>query len=520
MKEMNEDILEKAQREKCIENFKKYILKEASESNLKTLIFKNEENLISNGLKGEFSSIYLRPIIYKIFLGLFPPEKSIQQWISITFNHRTLYSQLKSKHIKIIKKENNKIYNNEKEEELEKIIKLDLSRTFPEIQAFNQNKIINILYNVLYIYSKEYSINYKQGMNEIVSILFISLYPFYFPSNKLISKIEIINAINSFYNNKKYYIKNNNENIANNKKSKNNDNKHFDILFNFFQDENSLESDLYFIFANLMEKGFNIFYKEDLLQKKCENIIKNKLNIIDFDLYKHCIDINLASEIFLEKWILCFFDRYTSLQNCVSLLDIIITQEYQNKKDYKFDLELIDNICLAMILKYKKELLLKNDEEFLIFCLCYPKNENFKELIKTADFIKLKIQNKDFDIKNIKDNLSKRSSLIIKPKKPKYWIKSHQKNIKDYNNSYIGKSRTNSQNFMESKTSNNNIDKINFKKNIGNSSVNNLKKSYIKKDILKITNEKKNDGILHNLGMSINQFDDIKSEDLIDIYYF
>ena len=190
--EKSDEVLKKQPKEKCIENFKKYILKSTSESTLKSFTFKNKEDLISYGTKGELSSIFLRPITYKIFLDLFPIEKSIQQWISITFTHRILYSQLKSKHFNKKK---------EAEEESEKIIKMDLSRTFPEISAFNQNKIMNILYNVLHIYTKEFSVNYKQGMNEIISILFIALYPYYFPSTKNISKIEIINAINSVNNN-------------------------------------------------------------------------------------------------------------------------------------------------------------------------------------------------------------------------------------------------------------------------------------------------------------------------------
>ena len=331
-----EEILNKQPKEKCIENFKKYILKFTSESTLKSCTFKNKEDLISFGVNGELSSIFLRPLTYKIFLDLFPLEKSIQQWISITFNHRLLYSQLKSKHF-------NK--NKEEEEESEKMIKLDLSRTFPEIEAFNQNKIIDILYNVLHIYTKEFSINYKQGMNEIISILFISLYPYYFPSTKNISKIEIINAINSInINYNMHKLKKNNTSIINNKKIDNkfiniNNNKNgFDILYNFFHDENHLEVDLYFLFANLMNKGFDQLYQDNTLQKKYSNIIKNKLNIIDLELYKHCIEINLAYEIFLEKWILSFFDRYTSIENCISLLDIIISHEYKNKKKDIFKL--------------------------------------------------------------------------------------------------------------------------------------------------------------------------------------
>ena len=52
--------------------------------------------------------------------------------------------------------------------------------------------------------------------------------------------------------------------------------KGLDILFNFFQDENYLETDLYYLFNDLMESGFNIFYKDELLQKRCDNIINNK----------------------------------------------------------------------------------------------------------------------------------------------------------------------------------------------------------------------------------------------------
>ena len=531
MEEKNEEILSKQPKEKCIENFKKYILKPTSESSSKTLTFQNKEDLISFGIKGEFSSIYIRPIIYKIFLDLFPIEKSIQQWISITFTHRLLYSQLKSKYFNNTKKE--------KEEESEKIIKLDLSRTFPEIKEFNQNKIGNILFNVLYIYTKEFSVNYKQGMNEIISILFISLYPYYFPCLKTLTKIEIINAINSFNNNKKNNIsgKINTNEIINFKfghkkynfyNNKNNDGTK--ILFDFFHDDKYLEVDLYFLFTNLMKNGFDKIYKEEILQKKCDEIIKNKLKIIDFELYQHCIDINLASEIFLEKWILSFFDRYTSIQNCISILDIIISQEYKNKRNDKFNLDMIDNICLAMIINYKKELLLKNDEEFLIFCLCYPKIQNLQEIIKLSNYIKLKLPNKDSIF-----NFDKRISVRINPKKPKYLLKSSRNmknkiNIKNNNKlgssiSFIEKRNIikpnikdikNNKEIEEEKTLNN------HKYSSNNLSVGNIFKSSIKLKNKENENKKDEDSFPKlNLGNIFNpNFEDVKTEDLIDIYYF
>ena len=510
MDEKNEEILKKQTKEKCIDSFNKYILKSSSESNIKSSNFKNYEELISFGIKGELSSIFLRPIVYKIFLDLFPIEKSIQQWISITFTQRISYSQLKSKYFNIKK---------EKEEEIENIIKMDLSRTFPEIQEFNQNKIMNILFNVLVIYLKDHECSYKQGMNEIISILFIAIYPYYFPCGKNITRIEIINAINSFNfgNGTKILSKNG---INNLKQENKNNNKAIDILYNFFHDENYLEVDLYLLFTKLMEKGFDKFYKEDLLQKKCNNLIKNKLKIIDYDLYKHCIDINLAYEIFLEKWILSFFDRYTNIENCISLLDIIISEGCKDKKGEKFNFDIIDNICLAMIIKYRIELLKKNDEEFLIFCLCYPKIQNIQELVKLSNFIYLKLQNKESEIIP-----SKRLSVRINPKKPKYWMNSNNKHKNRNNNENAGSSHS----FMDNKSVNKKIIKKNDDKEKEEGLIYNKSLRYkgtrssvnIKKSFLNLK-KKENDGFkIPNFGSLLNpQFEDVKSQDLIDIYYF
>lgn len=63
--------------------------------------------------------------------------------------------------------------------DLKDLINKDLDRTHQEMELFLQNKIKNILANVLYIWSKENSIvSYRQGMNELLAIIFIAFYPF------------------------------------------------------------------------------------------------------------------------------------------------------------------------------------------------------------------------------------------------------------------------------------------------------------------------------------------------------
>ena len=65
--------------------------------------------------------------------------------------------------------------------DLKDLINKDLDRTHQEIDLFLQNKIKNILANVLYIRSKENStISYRQGMNELFAIIFNAFYPYYF----------------------------------------------------------------------------------------------------------------------------------------------------------------------------------------------------------------------------------------------------------------------------------------------------------------------------------------------------
>jgi hypothetical protein len=401
-----------------------------------------------------------------------------------------------------------------------------------------------MLFNVLYIYSKEKlnKTSYKQGMNEIISILFLSIYPFYFPCKKIITKIDLINAINLYNKRSKIVMNKNNQAINNNNLKKYiphtiNNKAALDTLFNFFHDEKYLEVDLYFLFNNLMDKGFNIFFKDDSLQKRCDIIINNKLKIIDSDLYNHCINIQLPHQIFLGKWIQTFFDQLTNVNNCINILDIIISQEYLKnnlnkeiniiKKNDIYEFEYLDCICLSMIKKYREELLKKNNEEFLIFCVTYPEIKDLNEIIQSANNINLIIQTNKIDIHKINENSDKKSSfantsnkklLLKKPIKNKIVIKT--------NTSIYNKYNSNSKFYKDKKLKKNhtivgNIEPIN-NNNITPS------KSLLQSNKSTKLLEKKNSKLkerkysfLDKVSSLTHQFDEyINNNDLIDTYYF
>lgn len=88
-------------------------------------------------------------------------------------------------------------------------------------------------------------------MNDLLSLIYVSFYPYYFKKTSQGTKEDLIN--NSVENLQKY----SNE------------------LYQFFHDENELESDIYYAFCSLMKKGM-----KDLYINKINNTKEEKIKVI------------------------------------------------------------------------------------------------------------------------------------------------------------------------------------------------------------------------------------------------
>ncbi len=160
-------------------------------------------------------------------------------------------------------------------------------------------------------------------MNEILAVLLFALYPFYFKLDLKNSKNQ--DALNNLNNNLL------NLNLINIEKE--NQEKYKEV-YNFLHDQEEIASDLYFLFDAIMSKGVKdlfdtgnsnkkkdpVSYKkyelfqqqwtegEEILNevdqlplhRRCFLIIKEKLKIIDEELYNHFIKIDLNCAIFLQ----------------------------------------------------------------------------------------------------------------------------------------------------------------------------------------------------------------------------
>jgi hypothetical protein len=326
-----------------------------------SIIFKDEillnenriNNLIELAKKNKFEQKKeIRPMAWKVFLGVITEDKnkSIEEWIDTIDLQRKEYKEKVKKFCSIKKyksidplidnenKENGNLLNkeNDKEKNIINLINLDLIRTHQGIELFQKTKTKNILSNILFIYAKEsHDIPYGQGMNELVSMIYISLYPYYFScKEKNLDKNEIKKYLNDIDNN-------------------------YEDIYLFFHNEDEIQSDIYYLFESLMSKGIKDLYGKDDIKKNDINytlyelfpdliiddlnedkpthlnlraniLIKEKLKILDKKLYNHFKNININCNYFLHRWFKCIFSREFDINEVLTLWDIIFLYEYIN----------------------------------------------------------------------------------------------------------------------------------------------------------------------------------------------
>ena len=117
------------------------------------------------------------------------------------------------------------------------MINLDIIRTYQDIELFQNNAIKELLTKILFIWAKDHlETSYRQGMNEILAILLLSVYPFYFFVEKKINHINL-------------------------NKYKNKADEFASDLYLFLHDEEELQADLFILFESLMNKDILNLYK-------------------------------------------------------------------------------------------------------------------------------------------------------------------------------------------------------------------------------------------------------------------
>ena len=463
-----------------------------------SLIFKEKillnpyrvEDLKKYAIDAKLTKENLRPMAWKIFLGVLPDTTSLREQVEIISNQREEYKRKLKKFCKIKKFVGDPLGGNKKKKkndgpiedtDLKNLINKDLDRTHQEIDLFLQNKIKNILANVLYIWSKENStVSYRQGMNELLAIIFIAFYPYYFTCTRKpkTTKEDIIEYLKDI-------------------------NLYKDDIYIYFHDEDEIQSELFYTFEALMKKGMTNLFDPYILQKddpgykiyeifpqmwkddsnenkptyvyrRCSLLIKEKLKSLDNDLYAHFKKIDLNCEVFLQRYLRCIFCREFNLNDVYIIWDIIFYDNYVNKDKEKYDFIYMEYISIAMIFKIRDKLKDADQNECFTTLFKYPEIKDIMDIIKLSKKVEQAINERlngknsnVYDILGIMKPIESQPSHLFSPHMYNQTnkINTYSNNInnnKNINNFENNKNK-NYENFDEDEEENINLDSIEHK---------------------------------------------------------
>jgi TBC1 domain family member 5 len=205
----------------------------------------------------------------------------------------------------------------------------------PENLYFRQPQTQRILMDILFVYSKlNPDVGYRQGMHEILA-----------PILWVVERDAIDLGLSSKTLGEEAVVK---------------------AVF----DADHVEHDAFALFTKIMESAKS-FYEQTTHEAKDNPIILRSRRIfddllpqVDPDLARHLDKIDVVPQIFLIKWLRLLFGREFPFDDVLLVWDVLFAEDTS--------LELVDYICVAMLLRIRWELLDADYNAALTLLLRYP----------------------------------------------------------------------------------------------------------------------------------------------------
>ncbi|XP_064907566.1 TBC1 domain family member 5 isoform X4 [Columba livia] len=336
------------------------------------------------GINGQLRSSRFRSVCWKLFLEVLPQDRS--QWIKTTSDLRTSYNKIKEIHITNPRKAgqqdliiNNPLSQDEgslwnkffQDKELRAMIEQDVTRTFPEMQYFQQENVRKILTDVLFCYARENEqLLYKQGMHEllapIVFILHCDHQAFSHASEAAQPSEEMKVLLNPEYLEHDAYAM-----FTRLMKTA----EHW---FSTFEHDSQKEKDVMITpmpFARPQDLGPSI-----AIVAKVNQIQDHLLKKHDIELYMHLNRLEIAPQIYGMRWVRLLFGREFPLQDLLVVWDALFADS--------ITLNLVDYIFVAMLLYIRDALISSNYQTCLGLLMHYPPIGDVHSLILRALFLR------------------------------------------------------------------------------------------------------------------------------------
>ncbi|KAI9254027.1 rab-GTPase-TBC domain-containing protein [Sporodiniella umbellata] len=233
--------------------------------------------------------------------------------------------------------------------EIRKVIRQDVERTFPDVEYFRSEKVQQDLTDILFIYCKlNCNTSYRQGMHELLAPIYWVI------STDSIDRLQV------------------DENIL-------------DLSDNIMLqslDSTYIEHDAYILFDKLMSHGKVWYEFNDSLPSSS----KAKKNVNSDSIPKlsdHLQDFGIEPQLYGLRWIRLLFGREFEIHELLTLWDAIFAEDPT--------LNIVEYICLVMLLHLRDELITKDYAECLSMLMRPPRVLEPVTLVKQAKSIQGKI---------------------------------------------------------------------------------------------------------------------------------
>uniref|UniRef100_A0A8B9QUC3 TBC1 domain family member 5 n=1 Tax=Anas platyrhynchos TaxID=8839 RepID=A0A8B9QUC3_ANAPL len=317
------------------------------------------------GINGQLRSSRFRSVCWKLFLEVLPncklhitnPRKAGQQDLIINNPLSQDEGSLWNKFFQ--------------DKELRAMIEQDVTRTFPEMQYFQQENVRKILTDVLFCYARENEqLLYKQGMHEllapIVFILHCDHQAFSHASEAAQPSEEMKVLLNPEYLEHDAYAM-----FTRLMKTA----EHW---FSTFEHDSQKEKDVMITpmpFARPQDLGPSI-----AIVTKVNQIQDQLLKKHDIELYMHLNRLEIAPQIYGLRWVRLLFGREFPLQDLLVVWDALFADS--------ITLNLVDYIFVAMLLYIRDALISSNYQTCLGLLMHYPPIGDVHSLILRALFLR------------------------------------------------------------------------------------------------------------------------------------
>lgn len=227
-------------------------------------------------------------------------------------------------------------------QQLQKTILSDVTRCFPDIALFRDERIQSALSNILYVWSTLHpTIGYRQGMHELAGALYITRWA----DSMCSGRTPLENLMDEVY----------------------------------------IEHDTYAIFFKLMESLCELYewqspdsqgtsaWKPPIIHRS--NRVFNYLKSVDPVLSAQLMSLSIEPQLFLLRWMRLLFLREFPLGHALELWDslfaVSVRRQQQDERRPSMIMDLVDWTCIAYLLRLRNRLLV-DSQTLVLGTLLHP----------------------------------------------------------------------------------------------------------------------------------------------------